>query len=107
MIALNIGTGHVSKAAICGLDGSIWGKSDNFKIDQAEANAAANGLKSKKMANGFFIYRTDKGSYFLIRITYVDQFLAFIIGVYESGVQPEMCSKTTGALADYFRSINY
>nr|CAD2131726.1 unnamed protein product [Meloidogyne enterolobii]CAD2185660.1 unnamed protein product [Meloidogyne enterolobii]CAD2199276.1 unnamed protein product [Meloidogyne enterolobii] len=115
-----IGTGHVSKAAICGLDGSIWGKSDNFKIDQSEANAAANGLKNsegvlasglrfegekyfvlqadseriigKKTANGFFIYKTDK---------------AFIIGVYESGVQPEMCSKTTGALADYFRSINY
>jgi profilin len=27
-----IGTGFVSKAAICGLDGSIWGKSDNFKV---------------------------------------------------------------------------
>lgn len=27
-----IGTGHVSKAAIIGLDGSVWGKSDNFKV---------------------------------------------------------------------------
>ena len=115
-----IGTGFVSKAAICGLDGSIWGKSDNFKLEPAEVNAAANGLKNsdvalanglkfegekffvlqadperiigKKTANGFFIYKTDK---------------AFIISIYEGGVQPEMCSKTTGALADYFRSINY
>ncbi|VDN29443.1 unnamed protein product [Gongylonema pulchrum] len=26
-----VGSGNVSKAAICGFDGSIWGKSDNFK----------------------------------------------------------------------------
>ncbi|KAL3067867.1 hypothetical protein niasHS_016305 [Heterodera schachtii] len=115
-----IGTGHVSKAAICGLDGSIWGKSDNFNLDATEVTAAMNGLKQpdavlasglrfegekffvlqadtdriigKKMATGFFIYKTGK---------------AFIISIYEGGVQPEMCSKTTGALADYFRSINY
>nr|AVA09728.1 putative effector protein [Heterodera avenae] len=115
-----IGTGHVSKAAICGLDGSIWGKSDNFNLDATEVTAAMNGLKQpdavltsglrfegekffvlqadsdriigKKTSSGFFIYKTGK---------------AFIISIYESGVQPEMCSKTTGALADYFRSINY
>lgn len=28
-----LGTGHVSKAAICGLDGSIWGKSSNFNVN--------------------------------------------------------------------------
>lgn len=27
-----LGTGNVSKAAICGLDGSIWGKSNNFNV---------------------------------------------------------------------------
>ena len=27
-----LGSGYVSKAAICGLDGSIWGKSDNFNV---------------------------------------------------------------------------
>lgn len=27
-----INTGFVSKAAICGFDGSIWGKSENFKV---------------------------------------------------------------------------
>uniref|UniRef100_A0AC34Q7W0 Profilin n=1 Tax=Panagrolaimus sp. JU765 TaxID=591449 RepID=A0AC34Q7W0_9BILA len=115
-----IGTGHVSKAAICGLDGSIWGKSDNFHIDPSEAAAAAKGFASKdavlasglrfegekyfvlnadderiigkKASNGFFIYKTRQ---------------AVVIGIYEGGVQPEMCSKTTGALADYFKSINY
>ena len=27
-----VGTGKVSKAAICGVDGQIWGKSDNFHV---------------------------------------------------------------------------
>lgn len=46
----------------------------------------------KKATSGFFIFKTGQ---------------AVIVAVYESGVQPEMCSKTTGALADYFQSINY
>jgi len=115
-----IGTGFVSKAAICGLDGSIWGKSDNFKLEPSEASTVANGFKApdavlgsglkfegekyfvlqadeermigKKASNGFFVYKTSQ---------------AFIISIYEGGVQPEMCSKTTGALADYFKTINY
>ncbi|KAI1730551.1 profilin domain-containing protein [Ditylenchus destructor] len=115
-----IGTGHVSKAAICGFDGSIWGKSDNFNINASEAAAAAKGFDQKdtllgtglrfegekffvlnadderiigkKGSSGFFIYKTGQ---------------AVIVAIYEGGVQPEMCSKTTGALADYFRSINY
>ncbi|KAH7720695.1 profilin [Aphelenchoides avenae] len=115
-----IGTGNVSKAAIIGHDGSVWGKSDNFKIDPAEAAAAAKGFDQKdallgsglkfegdkffvlqadderiigkKAANGFFIYKTGQ---------------ACIIALYEGGLQPENCSKAAGALADYFRSINY
>jgi hypothetical protein len=31
-----VGSGNVSKAAICGLDGAIWGKSDNFKVRSAD-----------------------------------------------------------------------
>uniref|UniRef100_A0A7I4Y2Z2 Profilin n=1 Tax=Haemonchus contortus TaxID=6289 RepID=A0A7I4Y2Z2_HAECO len=115
-----VGSGNVSKAAICGFDGSIWGKSDNFKITTEEAAAAGRGFANKdgllgtglkfegekyfvlnadgdrvigkKGSQGFFIYKTGQ---------------AVIISIYEGGVQPEACSKTTGALADYFKSINY
>ncbi|VDO26574.1 unnamed protein product [Onchocerca flexuosa] len=115
-----VGSGNVSKAAICGFDGSIWGKSDNFKLEPAEAAAAGKGFQNKdsllgtgmkfegekyfvlqadderiigkKGSTGFFIYKTGQ---------------AVIISIYEGGVQPEQCSKTTGALADYFKSINY
>lgn len=85
-----IGTGNVSKAAILGFDGSVWGKSDNFNLDPAEAAAAARGFNQKdavlagglrfegekyfvlnadderiigkKASNGFFIYRTGQGT---------------------------------------------
>jgi profilin len=29
-----VGTGQVSKAAICGQDGSVWAKSGNFNVRQ-------------------------------------------------------------------------
>ncbi|TKR72805.1 hypothetical protein L596_020203 [Steinernema carpocapsae] len=115
-----IGTGNVSKAAIIGGDGAIWAKSDNFKITEAEAVAAANGFKAadallgtglkfegekylvlrvdderiigKKASNGFFIYKSTQ---------------AIIIAVYEAGVQPEACSASAGSLSDYFKSTGY
>uniref|UniRef100_A0A7E4W714 Profilin n=1 Tax=Panagrellus redivivus TaxID=6233 RepID=A0A7E4W714_PANRE len=115
-----LGTGNVSKAAILGFDGSVWAKSANFKLDASEAATAAkafaqkdallgSGLRfegekffvlnadderiiGKKTSNGFFIYKTGQ---------------TVIVAIYEGGVQPEMCSKTTGALADYFKSTGY
>uniref|UniRef100_A0A8R1HMQ5 Profilin n=1 Tax=Caenorhabditis japonica TaxID=281687 RepID=A0A8R1HMQ5_CAEJA len=115
-----VGSGNVSKAAILGFDGSVWAKSDNFNVSVEEAVAAGKcftqldallgtGLRlegqkylvlnadedriiGKQGASGFFIYKTSK---------------AVIISIYEQGLQPEMCSKTTGALADYFKSIGY
>ncbi|CAJ0575740.1 unnamed protein product, partial [Mesorhabditis spiculigera] len=115
-----VGTGAVSKAAICGFDGSVWGKSDNFNIGAEEAAAAARGFANKdallgtglkfegqkyvilqvdderiigkKGTNGFFVYKTNQ---------------AVIISIYEDGVQPEACSQATGKLADYLKQNNY
>ncbi|CAD5234496.1 unnamed protein product [Bursaphelenchus xylophilus] len=115
-----VGTGNVAKAAICGLDGSIWAKSANFNLDGAEAATAAkafsdpgaalaNGLRfegqkffvlqadderviGKKAADGFFLYKT---------------LTAFIIALYDANVRPEQCSKVSGDLADYFKKTNY
>ncbi|VDN51579.1 unnamed protein product [Dracunculus medinensis] len=115
-----IGSGNVAKAAICGFDGSIWGKSDNFKIEASEAVAAGQSFSNKDNLLGlglkfegekFFVLQADderiigkKGSkgFFLYKTGQ-----AVIITIYENGMQPEMCSKTAGALADYFKSINY
>uniref|UniRef100_A0A914HZK0 Profilin n=1 Tax=Globodera rostochiensis TaxID=31243 RepID=A0A914HZK0_GLORO len=39
-------SGPISKAAICGQDGSIWAKSDNFNLDPMEANVVVNAFKN-------------------------------------------------------------
>ncbi|CAJ0569941.1 unnamed protein product, partial [Mesorhabditis spiculigera] len=40
-----VGSGSVTKAAIVGLDGAIWAKSDHFNIGDDEAAAAAQGIR--------------------------------------------------------------
>uniref|UniRef100_A0A914QJQ5 Profilin n=1 Tax=Panagrolaimus davidi TaxID=227884 RepID=A0A914QJQ5_9BILA len=108
-----IGTGNVSKAAIVGFDGSVWGKSDNFNLDQGEATQAAKAFVNPDavLASGlrfegqkFFVLRADDER--VIGKKQGDGF--FLYKTAQGGVQPpEMCSKATGALADYFKSIGY
>ncbi|KRZ39406.1 Profilin-3, partial [Trichinella pseudospiralis] len=61
-----IGTQCVSKAAICSLDGQIWGVSDNFQLTQQEALAAANAFKNKEgiQANGL---KLEGKKYFVLQ----------------------------------------
>ncbi|KAI6173460.1 Profilin [Aphelenchoides besseyi] len=115
-----VGSGAVSKAAICGLDGSIWAKSNNFNLDGNETAQAAKGfndsgslfasglrfegnkylvlqadserIMGKKASDGCFCFKTGQ---------------AFVIGVYESGLRPEQCSKVCGDMADYLKSQGY
>uniref|UniRef100_A0A0N5C0S5 Profilin n=1 Tax=Strongyloides papillosus TaxID=174720 RepID=A0A0N5C0S5_STREA len=115
-----VGTGFVSKAAILGADGSVWGISDGFSLDGSEAAACAkafanqdgvraSGLKfegkkylvlradderviGKQGADGFFAYKTKQ---------------AVVVGLYSNGLQPEKCSTTVGGLADYLKSTGY
>ncbi|KAL3104580.1 hypothetical protein niasHT_022291 [Heterodera trifolii] len=39
-------TGPITKAAICGQDGNIWAKSDNFNLDPMEANVAVSAFRN-------------------------------------------------------------
>ena len=41
-----VGTGNVSKGAICGLDGSIWAKSEGWDIKPEEVKKIADGMSS-------------------------------------------------------------
>uniref|UniRef100_A0A5S6R055 Profilin n=1 Tax=Trichuris muris TaxID=70415 RepID=A0A5S6R055_TRIMR len=115
-----IGTGCVSKAAICSLDGQIWAISDNFQLSSQEAATAANAFKNKDgvQANGL---KFEGKKYFVLQVDderiigkrestgfFVYKTLStVIISVYQDGIQPEQCSKHTGALADYFRQTGY
>ncbi|KAI6191620.1 Profilin [Aphelenchoides bicaudatus] len=115
-----IAAGTVSKAAIIGLDGSLWAKSSNFNPSGDELIAAtkaftdpgsalASGLHfegqkyfvlqadderviGKKSADGFFLYKTNQ---------------TVVIGLYEGGIAPGACSVTTAHLSDYLKSTGY
>jgi len=115
-----LGSKFVSKAAIVGTNGVVWGKSDGFQLSDQEAVNAANAFSGKdsvqagglvlegekyfvlnadedriigkKQSKGFFIYKTPQ---------------TVIISLYNEGIQPEQCSKVTGDLADYFKRTGY
>jgi len=115
-----VGTGKVSKAAIVGMDGTIWGVSDNFGLKLDEAAVAAKGFIAKESLLGsglrfegekYFVLQADDerimGKFGSKGFFIFKSGQAVIISIYEDGVQPEQCSKVTGALADYFKSIGY
>ncbi|CAB3400421.1 unnamed protein product [Caenorhabditis bovis] len=106
-----LGTGFVSKAAICGFDGSIWAKSANFNISAEEAVNAGKAFSNKEALLGTGM-RLEGQKYVVLnvddeRVIGKQGSAAVIISIYEGGLQPEQCSKCTGALADYFKKINY
>jgi len=115
-----VGTGQVSKAAICGLDGSCWAKSSDWAITPEECKKIADGLSNPGnfsmggivAAGTKFIYisHTDevvrgKKKEGGLHITKTKQ--AFIIALYEDPIVPGQCANTVEALADYLRNSNY
>ncbi|MCL4125535.1 UNVERIFIED_CONTAM: hypothetical protein GTU68_006319 [Idotea baltica] len=115
-----VGTNNVKCAAICGLDGSIWAKSADWNVTQAEVatisknfedagNLAMTGLmlagekyfylsgdssivRGKKGANGVHIAKTKT---------------ALIVSMYAEPTQPNQCALVVEALADYLKEQNY
>ncbi|KAI8907027.1 profilin [Powellomyces hirtus] len=115
-----LGTGKVQKAAIHGLDGSLWATSAGFSVGPAEAAAIVKGFTdpSGLRASGIFIvgekYMTlradDRAIYGKkgqngVCIAKTKQ--AIIIGVYEAPVQAGETNKVVEGLADYLISVNY
>jgi len=114
-----VGSGNVSKAAICGLDGSIWAITAGFEITAAEAGVLAksfgsqdnfqkglvvgaikyiylsgddNIMRAKKQQTGLIICKTTK---------------AVIVAQYTEPIQGPQCATTVEALAEYLRNCGY
>ncbi|CAJ0569945.1 unnamed protein product, partial [Mesorhabditis spiculigera] len=111
-----LGSGNIAKAAICGLDGVIWAKSDNFNIgaDEVAAIAEAFGnqpsslkfegkaymilranaeqIQGREGSGGFVACKTNK---------------AVIISLYTNAMSPERCAEVTQNFADFLKSSNY
>ena len=118
-----IGSGSVTSAAICGLDGSCWAKS-GIEVNTAEAKTlvtAISGDPSALYAGGiklggmkYTFLRSEpgrsvygkKGSDSGCCIVKTGQ--TIIIGVYSGGgITPGACTKVVEGLADYLISNSY
>lgn len=115
-----VGTGVVSKAAIVGLDGSVWAKSASLNLTSQEATAIANNFKnpSSFIASGVFVQgekymtlRADERSVYYKKgkdggcLVKTNQ--AVILGLYSDPVQPGQCTTVVEKLADYLLNSGY
>ncbi|CAJ0575662.1 unnamed protein product, partial [Mesorhabditis spiculigera] len=115
-----VGSGSVTKAAIVGLDGAIWAKSDHFNIGDDEAAAAAQGFVNSETlyASGL---KFEGIKYMIIKADHEQIFgkkgtggfaasktkKAVIISIYDGTIQPGNCALTTQRLADYLIENDY
>eukprot|EP00117_Sycon_ciliatum_P027499 scpid105974/ scgid22326/ Profilin-1B; Acidic profilin IB; Profilin IB len=118
-----LGSGSVTAAAICGLDGSTWAKSAGVEVSSTEAKGlvtAITGDPSALYAGGIKIggvkytfLRAEpgrsvygkKGSDSGCCVVKTSQ--AIIVAIYANGITPGACTKVVEGLADYLIQSNY
>lgn len=115
-----VGSGAVRKAAICGLDGQVWAKSQAFNVTPEEVQRMVAGFNNPTVLqmNGVFAegtkficnavedyrIRAKKGSNGLHIVKTVQ---ALVISYYDGTIQPGQCAKQTEQVADYLKSTGY
>jgi len=115
-----VGSGTIDKAAIIGHDGSVWAKSSNFQVGDAEAQSFASTFSNSAdlLAHGvklegkkYVTLKADDRSVYLkqgksgaccVRTT-----LAILIAHYNEAMQPGAAATTVEKLADYMISVNF
>ncbi|KAL1933750.1 hypothetical protein VTP01DRAFT_7840 [Rhizomucor pusillus] len=115
-----VGTGHVSKAAIYGLNGGQWAVSPGFSLSSNEIQELKNGFTNADQVqasgvhvNGvkYLTLRADDRSIYGKKgadgVCIVKTNQAILVGVYTEGIQPGQCTKVVEGLADYLISVGY
>ncbi|KAG0322743.1 profilin, required for normal timing of actin polymerization in response to thermal stress [Linnemannia gamsii] len=109
-----VGTGKVAKAAIFGLNGSLWATSPDFAISGEEANKLISAFKdvSDIAANGLylegnkfvFLRNPDQSIYARNGATGITAFKtsqAVLVGYYNENQQAGNCNSVVEALGTY------
>merc|ERR1712159_510048 len=115
-----VGTGHVTSAAIIGLDGTKWAASSGFEITPAEGTQLAQAFSDATsiFSNGINVagqkYMTIKADTRSIYgkkgaggVACVKTNQAILIGVYDENIQPSQCATVVEKLADYLIENSY
>jgi len=115
-----VGSGHVSKAAIIGLDGSVWAKTAGWNIE-ADAPAIANAMKqpadslfgtgiSFEKEKYFAIYSQD-GTFYGKKgpngLSLAKSTQCITVGWHQENINPANCRMTVEGIRDYLQSTGY
>eukprot|EP00284_Hemiselmis_tepida_P018157 CAMPEP_0174915374 /NCGR_PEP_ID=MMETSP1355-20121228/987_1 /TAXON_ID=464990 /ORGANISM="Hemiselmis tepida, Strain CCMP443" /LENGTH=126 /DNA_ID=CAMNT_0016160247 /DNA_START=16 /DNA_END=396 /DNA_ORIENTATION=+ len=115
-----VASGHVSKGAIIGLDGSQWAISPGFNLDPSEAAAIAAAARNPSSVLGgginlqgvkFMVLRADDTAIYVRKgsdgacIVKTNQ--CVLIGLYGENIQAGQCNMVVEKLGDYLRENNY
>ena len=112
-----VGTGHITKGAIFGVQGGKWACSAGFNITDAEAAAITQGFSGA----GTGSYQVEGQKYMQLAATdstingklgkggFVAEKtgMAVVIGVYQEPQQPGNAAVAVGKLADFLRENGY
>jgi len=115
-----VGTGTVTKGAICGLDGTLWAHSSGFNPTAQELRSLVGGFANPGTIQGSGVLLEGK-KHFTLRVD--DRSIygklgqggvaacktnqCVVIGLYGEGTQPGQCNSTVEKLADYLRDQGY
>jgi len=114
------GSGSVTKAAICGHDGSVWAQSTGFNIKPDEVKKLVDGCKKPDALrqNGLtvggtrFIYLQSDDSQIQGKkdqtgISVAKAGKCLVIGTYANGQQPGNCRMQVERIRDYLVGAGY
>jgi len=119
-----LGTTHVNKACIIGLNGGVWAQSAGFAITPEECMAIATqaaGLPGSVLGEAatpvvvcgakYMVLRADDNVFYIRQgadgacIAKTNQ--CVLLGMYGDGMQPGDCNVTVEKLADYLKDNGY
>lgn len=113
-------SGHVDRAAICGLDGNLWAASDQFQptVDEVKTLIAGLGNKEVLSAGGlrvggekFFYLQSDdsqaQGKKGQAGVSVAKSKQCILIATYKDGQQPGNARTVCENLRDYLVKQNY
>lgn len=114
------GSGAVSKAAICGLDGNVWAQSPGFNVKPDEVKKLVDGCKKSDnlRTNGvnvggtkYIFLQSDEaqiqGKKDQTGISVAKAKTCLVIGAYGEGQQAGNCRSQVERIRDYLKDSGY
>jgi len=114
------GSGHVTRAAIAGLDGQTWAASEGFTVSPTEVKGLVaaftnpDAMRAGGMHVGDIKFIFLSGTEEVLRgkkgkqgVHVAKTNTCVIVAIYEEPIQAQQCATTVENLADYLKGCNF